>query len=71
MKKRNYFKASIPFIGQKRFFIRAFSAVLEENILDEGEGWTIVDIFGGSGLLSHTAKRLKPKARVIYNLQRF
>ncbi|MFZ7175480.1 hypothetical protein ACLSYX_11840, partial [[Pasteurella] aerogenes] len=25
------------------------------------------DAFGGSGLLSHTAKRLKPKARVIYN----
>lgn len=24
-------------------------------------------MFGGSGLLSHTAKRIKPKARVIYN----
>ena len=67
MKKRNYFKAPIPFMGQKRFFIRAFSAVLEENIPDEGEDWTIVDVFGGSGLLAHTAKTLKPKARVIYN----
>ena len=24
-------------------------------------------MFGGSGLLAHTAKRAKPKARVIYN----
>ena len=28
---------------------------------------TIVDLFGGSGLLSHIAKRVKPDAAVIYN----
>jgi len=28
---------------------------------------TIVDLFGGSGLLVHTTKQLKPKAKVIYN----
>ncbi|KMK50543.1 hypothetical protein RO21_11215 [[Actinobacillus] muris] len=38
-----------------------------ENIEVNGEGWTIIDVFGGSGLLSHTAKRKKPLARVIYN----
>ncbi len=27
----------------------------------------IIDVFGGSGLLSHVAKGLKPKAKVIYN----
>jgi hypothetical protein len=26
-----------------------------------------VDLFGGSGLLSHTVKRLRPNARVVYN----
>ena len=63
MANQNAFKqAPLPFIGQKQF-----EQILNENIPDDGEGWTILDTFGGSGLLSHTAKRLKPKARVIYN----
>ncbi len=48
-------------------FLKHFERVLMENIHNDGEGWTIIDVFGGSGLLSHTAKRIKPKARVIYN----
>lgn len=60
-------QAPLPFIGQKRQFLKHFNRVLTEHLPPDGEGWTIVDAFGGSGLLSHTAKRLKPKARVIYN----
>lgn len=60
-------QAPLPFIGQKRMFLRQFETILNENIPNDGEGWTIIDTFGGSGLLSHTAKQLKPKARVIYN----
>lgn len=68
MANQNTFKqAPLPFIGQKRMFLKHFETVLNENIKGEGEGWTIIDTFGGSGLLSHTAKRLKPKARIIYN----
>lgn len=68
MANQNTFKqAPLPFIGQKRMFLKQFEQILNENIPDNGEGWTILDTFGGSGLLSHTAKRLKPKARVIYN----
>ena len=48
-------------------FLKHFSQILNDNIDGDGEGWTIVDVFGGSGLLSHTAKQLKPQARVIYN----
>ncbi|BFU65403.1 hypothetical protein [Rodentibacter abscessus] len=48
-------------------FLKHFENVLNENIPGDGEGWTIIDTFGGSGLLSHTAKCIKPKARVIYN----
>ncbi|AXN96626.1 hypothetical protein [Pasteurella multocida] len=48
-------------------FLKHFSQILNDNIEGDGEGWIIVDVFGGSGLLSHTAKRLKPQARVIYN----
>lgn len=60
-------KAPLPFVGQKRNFLKKFVKVLNENISEQGEGWTIIDVFGGSGLLSHQAKRLKPRARVIYN----
>ena len=60
-------QAPLPFVGQKRMFLKHFETILNENIKDDGEGWTIIDTFGGSGLLSHAAKRLKPKARVIYN----
>ncbi|MFQ1022809.1 hypothetical protein ACIWO4_05815 [Avibacterium paragallinarum] len=64
---RHFSQAPLPFVGQKRLFLNAFKQVLHEHIPDDGEGWTIVDAFGGSGLLSHVAKRIKPKARVIYN----
>lgn len=60
-------QAPLPFVGQKRQFLKHFERVLDENIQDEGKGWTIIDVFGGSGLLAHTAKRKKPLARVIYN----
>ncbi|PIT51872.1 hypothetical protein BHC44_09695 [Snodgrassella alvi] len=60
-------KAPLPFVGQKRNFLKQFTKVLNESIEGQGEGWTIVDVFGGSGLLAHTAKQLKPCARVIYN----
>lgn len=64
---KQFKQVPLPFIGQKRMFLKHFEQVLNENIKGDGEGWTIIDVFGGSGLLSHTAKRLKPKARVIYN----
>ena len=62
-----YSSAPLPFAGQKRFFLKEFRNVLKQNITDNGEGWTIVDVFGGSGLLAHNAKRLFPQARVIFN----
>lgn len=61
-----YNKAPLPFVGQKRRFLKKFREVLAQ-IPNDGDGWTIVDAFGGSGLLANNAKALKPKARVIYN----
>lgn len=61
-----YNKAPLPFVGQKRMFLKEFRQALA-NIPGDGAGWTIVDAFGGSGLLSHVAAREKPAARVIYN----
>ncbi|MFT0806334.1 hypothetical protein U0W77_11080 [Avibacterium paragallinarum] len=63
----HYKQAPLPFVGQKRMFLNAFKQVLNDNIPNDGAGWTIIDTFGGSGLLSYMAKRIKPKARVIYN----
>ena len=63
MNQKNYTSAPLPFMGQKRKFIKEFKRVLEGYPDDV----TIVDLFGGSGLLSHTAKRAKPNATVIYN----
>ena len=48
-------------------FLNQFTQILYDNIEGDGEGWTIIDVFGGSGLLAHTAKRRKPLAQVIYN----
>ncbi len=62
-----YKSAPLPFTGQKRQFIRHYIKVLEQYLPGDGSGWTIVDGFGGSGLLSHVAKQTKPQARVIYN----
>lgn len=64
---KTFRKAPLPFIGQKRNVIRHFEYILNQQIADDGAGWTIVDVFGGSGLLAHVAKRLKPQAHVIYN----
>lgn len=65
--QKNFKQAPLPFVGQKRQFLKYFEQVLNDNIPGNGEGWIIIDAFGGSGLLSHTAKQLKPEARVIYN----
>lgn len=61
---RIYKCAPLPLMGQKRYFLRTFIEVLEQA----GGGIdTVVDLFGGSGLLSHTAKRVLPGCRVVYN----
>lgn len=62
-----YSKAPLPFIGQKRQIIKQFRQTLNSIIPDDGQDWTIIDVFGGGGLLSHNAKHLKPQATVIYN----
>lgn len=66
MRKR-YTKAPLPFTGQKRNFLKLVEKALIENIDNDGEGWTIIDVFGGSGLLARNAKDICPKAQVIFN----
>lgn len=61
--KMTYNAAPLPFQGQKRNFIKKFKEELKQFPNDA----IYVDLFGGSGLLSHTIKTEKPNARVIYN----
>ena len=62
-KQKQYLSAPLPFVGQKRMFAREFIKVLEQFPEDA----VFVDLFGGSGLLSHIAKSQKPNAKVVYN----
>ena len=61
--KKLYLSAPLPFMGQKRMFARDFISVLQQF----GNACTFVDLFGGSGLLSHIAKHQRPDATVVYN----
>ena len=63
MCKKVYNSAPLPFMGQKRRFVKDFKKVLKSTSCIT----TIVDLFGGSGLLSHVAKSVLPQVRVIYN----
>lgn len=56
--------APLPFQGQKRMFIKEFAHVVKETFPDAS---VFVDLFGGSGLLSRTAKDTLPHTKVIYN----
>lgn len=60
---KNYIQAPLPFQGQKRRFLKAFKKALK----DFDPNATYVDLFGGSGLLSHTVKQHYTTAEVVWN----
>ena len=61
--KKIFTSAPLPFMGQKRKFLKQFKPALRNY----SPTATYVDLFGGSGLLSHTIKAIYPDAKVIYN----
>ena len=61
--KKEYLSAPLPFVGQKRMFASKFKEVLKQYPDDA----VYVDLFGGSGSLSHIVKHEKPDATVVYN----
>lgn len=63
MNRKMYLSAPLPFMGQKRMFAKEFIKVLELF----PDNTVFVDLFGGSGLLSHITKHKKPEATVVYN----
>ena len=61
--KKQYLSSPLPFQGQKRNFAHEYIKVLSRFPADT----VFVDLFGGSGLLSHIAKCQKPGSTVVYN----
>ena len=62
-KMKKYVSAPLPFQGQKRRFVRQ----IEEMAKEQKKGAVFVDLFGGSGLVSHVIKQARPDCRVVYN----
>lgn len=60
---KSYSQAPLPFQGQKRKFLKDFKSALSEFPSTA----TYIDLFGGSGFLSHTVKQHLPNAKVVYN----
>ena len=60
---QQYNAAPLPFQGQKRNFVRIYRDLLA-TLPDDA---IFVDLFGGSGLLSHATHVAKPNATVVYN----
>ena len=61
--RKMYLSAPLPFVGQKRMFAKEFIKVLGQF----PDSTVFVDLFGGSGLLSHITKCVRPDAVVVYN----
>lgn len=61
--RKMYLSAPLPFVGQKRMFAKEFIKVLGQF----PNSTLFVDLFGGSGLLSHITKCVRPDAAVVYN----
>lgn len=60
---KKYFQAPLPFQGQKRRWIKQ----LQEVAAKVPQGTIFVDVFGGSGIVSHTLKQARPDCRVVWN----
>ncbi|MDO5716117.1 MAG: DNA adenine methylase [Tissierellia bacterium] len=62
--KKKYIKPPIPFKGNKKNALKILDQELDQREIKSN---TIIDLFGGSGLLSHFFKVKYPEKRVIFN----
>lgn len=60
---KQYSRAPLPFLGSKNHFVKQYRELLKHATGID----TVVDLFGGSGILSRIAKDVLPNARVVYN----
>lgn len=62
-KNIKYNAPPLPFKGNKRGWIKKIREIIETYPDD----YTFLDLFGGSGLIAHNIKQIKPNSRVIFN----
>lgn len=62
---KNYFTPPLPFMGNKAKMIEPLKRVL--STFKIAENVVFLDVFGGSGLISHHLKQWYPKNEVVYN----
>lgn len=55
MRGKMHMAAPLPFVGQKRMFAKEYIKILPQF----NDKTVFVDLFGGSGLLSHITKHLR------------
>lgn len=62
-----YHKPPLPFNGNKSKWIAGLIELAEKGLLKFPDGTIILDLFGGSGVLSQCFAKLFPKCKIIYN----
>ena len=65
----NYLKPPLPFMGNKRFMLKNIKEAIREMQTSKqiNKDTLILDVFGGSGLISHNLKQMLPQNEVIWN----
>ena len=56
----------LPFQGNKTHWRKIITDIIN-NIKGDCSDYVFVDLFGGSGIVSHWVKNIKPASTVIYN----
>lgn len=64
--ENTYQTAPLSFLGQKKNMLKVFFRVLEKYFKIDND-MVFLDLFGGSGLLSHHLKCRYPNNRVVWN----
>lgn len=64
--ENTYQTAPLSFLGQKKNMLKVFFRVLEKYFKIDDD-MVFLDLFGGSGLLSHHLKCCYPNNRVVWN----
>lgn len=61
-------KAPLPFLGQKRYFLKEIEHILKAyHAFVDDKNFKVIDVFGGSGLVARTIKDALPFNDVVYN----
>lgn len=68
MKSKTIFKKPpLPFNGNKKNWFKYFQQAFKDDLFNINDNTIIIDLFGGSGILSHWFAHQYPHNKIIYN----